>query len=469
MYTNTLVQYIYKRNCCTYTNTRVPYKCRRKYHMQTNTRVPRTYERKCHMYTNTRVPYYIEGNIKCIQTHVYQYFHHACGKLQGGKEAQDAYSFPQKSPIIIGSFAERDMQVSASCISSQPCTVRCSELQRVAVMHIELQWFALSCSELRRVAVNYSALQWITARCNELHWFAVNYSAMQWVRARCKSYRALQWCTARFSDLQRVAVSYSALQWFKLSCSELQWVAAKCSRNALCCRVLQCNAPAFLSCTRGYFSSFPFGAASRDSASSGKKIKEIKSMPAFCFDKQTTRKNNSYFTPPKYERGGAYVESYVICEQKRVSVCVCACVCMCVCHLGLHALHLCTKFRILLVCRGRGGAEREREIASAWQCIAGVRVCANVAFCCSVLQCVAACCNMLNAPLISIYTYSHINAMSHAHTHRHRHRHWHRDTEIVCVCVSECVPICVRVRVLRYVLQRPLNIICLFCRILSFL
>ena len=60
--------------------------------------------------------------------HIYIYMHYTmtrCTYIQGSEDDKMPYFdslFPQKRPIISGSFAERDLQLKASNASFSPCT-----------------------------------------------------------------------------------------------------------------------------------------------------------------------------------------------------------------------------------------------------------------------------------------------------------------------------------------------------------
>jgi len=79
-------------------------------------------------------------------------------RVQGGKDAwnvQDALSLSviirKKSPILSGSFAERDLQLKASCATSSPCS---SELT-FAIVYTGCLKLQVS---FRKRATNYRAL-----------------------------------------------------------------------------------------------------------------------------------------------------------------------------------------------------------------------------------------------------------------------------------------------------------------------
>ena len=78
--------------------------------------------------------------------------------------------FPQKCPIISGSFAERDLQLKASYAFLPPCSHRCRSASD-----------ASNCSVLQRVVVCCSMLQCVAACCSVLQYVALCCSVLQCV------------------------------------------------------------------------------------------------------------------------------------------------------------------------------------------------------------------------------------------------------------------------------------------------
>ena len=130
--------------------------------------------------------------------------------------------FLQKSPIISGFYAERDLQLKASDASSPHCILGhdATQLSPPTLSHRwVLQCVAVCCSVLQCVAVCCSVLQCAAACCSVLHCVAVCCSVLQCIAVCCSVLQCVAECC---SVLQCVALCYSVLQCAAVCCSVLQ-------------------------------------------------------------------------------------------------------------------------------------------------------------------------------------------------------------------------------------------------------
>jgi len=130
--------------------------------------------------------------------------------------------FPQKSPIISGTFAERDLQLTGSNASLPPCRMQgcfykfmwsdffvnrnlLRGIECVAVCCRVLQCVAVCCRVVQCVAMCCSVLQCVAVCCSVLQCVAVCSIVLLCVAARCSVLPA--YC----SVLQRVTAHCSVL------------------------------------------------------------------------------------------------------------------------------------------------------------------------------------------------------------------------------------------------------------------
>ena len=115
--------------------------------------------------------------------------------------------FSQKSRIISGSFAEKDLQLKAFYASSPPCM---SDAYTGMCTPLLMQHSATPCNTLQHSATHGNTLQHSATHCNTLQHTVTHCNIMVWMcsTVHCNT---LQHIAAHCATLQHIATHYKAL------------------------------------------------------------------------------------------------------------------------------------------------------------------------------------------------------------------------------------------------------------------